>query len=65
MLRCPPAATPSGDEGVKRLVEERNLITGAEGILDGPSGPPQHDDLDFIDQTALDWERRLLEREPK
>ena len=47
------------------MVEERNLITGAEGILDVPSWPPKHDGLDFIDQTALDWERRLLEREPK
>lgn len=49
-------------EGPRRPGDAPMLVAATGRILDALSWSPQHDDLDFIVRTALDWERRLLER---
>lgn len=39
------------------------LVARADKIRDALGWEPQHDNLEFIVKTSLDWERRLLERQ--
>jgi len=50
------------EEGPRRPGDPPVLISVAERIREVLGWQPQYDDLDFIVQTALAWERRLLER---
>lgn len=52
-------------EGPRRPGDAPMLVAATGRILDALSWSPQHDDLDFIVRTALDWERRLLEQAPQ
>jgi UDP-glucose 4-epimerase len=53
---------------IKRLLSPRRagdpaaIVAGAERIQEVLGWRPQHDDLDFIVRSALDWERHLQRR---
>ncbi len=53
------------EDAPRRPGDAPMLVAATERILDALSWSPQHDDLDFIVRTALNWERRLLEQAPK
>ena len=50
------------EEQPRRAGDPPMLIARAERIRDVLGWTPQHDDLETIVKTALDWERRLLAR---
>jgi len=50
------------EEQPRRAGDPPMLIARAERIRDMLGWTPQHDDLETIVKTALDWERRLLAR---
>ncbi len=50
-------------EGPRRPGDPPTLIAVADEIRERLGWKPRHDDLDFIVQTALDWEKRL-QKEP-
>ncbi|MCH7864789.1 MAG: UDP-glucose 4-epimerase GalE, partial [Proteobacteria bacterium] len=59
------AGKPLAVEDAPRRPGDAPMLVAATGrILDALKWSPQHDDLDFIVRTALDWERRLLEQAP-
>lgn len=49
------------EEGPRRAGDPAMLIAEASRIRDVLGWTPQHDDLDFIVQTSLAWEKHLLE----
>lgn len=53
------------EDAPRRPGDAPMLVAATDRILDAFQWSPQHDDLDFIVRTALDWERRLLEQAPK
>lgn len=51
-------------EAERRAGDPPALIAGADRIRRVLGWTPRYDDLDFIVQTSLNWERRLLEHSP-
>lgn len=49
-------------EEQRRAGDPPTLIARADRIRDTLGWTPKYDDLDFIVKTALDWERKLLEK---
>jgi UDP-glucose 4-epimerase len=49
-------------EEPRRPGDPPSLVAGVEKIHRVLDWTPQHDDLDFIVKTSLEWERKLLER---
>ncbi len=49
------------EEGPRRAGDPATLVAEASLIRDVLGWQPQHDDLDFIVETSLQWEKHLLE----
>ena len=47
-------------ESPRRAGDPASLVAGASRIGEVLGWAPQHDDLDHIVRTALEWERRIL-----
>ena len=48
--------------GARREGDPAGIVAGAERVRRVLGWKPQHQDLDFIVRTALDWERKLMQR---
>ena len=53
------------EEAPRRAGDPAMLVAEAARIRDELGWAPQHDNLDFIVETSLAWERRLQERPPE
>ncbi len=52
------------EEAPRRAGDPAMLVAEADRIREVLGWQPRHDDLDFIVQTSLNWERRLLKQPP-
>jgi UDP-glucose 4-epimerase len=48
--------------GPRRAGDPAGIVAGADRVRDILGWKPQHADLDFIVQSAMDWERHLMKR---
>ena len=51
-------------EEPRRAGDPPVLVARADRVRDVLQWTPQHDDLEFIVRTSLEWERKLLEQPP-